>query len=65
MPKQKNNKTMSKRIKVSSTGKALHLRAGRAHKLSGKSPARKRGYSLEHTMAHTDGKTAKKMVGAN
>jgi large subunit ribosomal protein L35 len=64
MPKRKTNKTMSKRIKLSKTGKVLRLQASRAHKLSGKSAARRRTYALDHGMAHGDSQNAKKMVGA-
>ncbi|MEI8072566.1 MAG: 50S ribosomal protein L35 [Candidatus Saccharibacteria bacterium] len=64
MPKQKTNKTMSKRIKITATGKVLRRKASRAHKLTLKSGARKRGYTLEHGMAKGDAKNAKKMVGA-
>ncbi len=55
---------MSKRIKITATGKVLRRKASRAHKLTLKSGARKRGYTLEHGMAKGDAKNAKKMVGA-
>lgn len=64
MPKQKTSKTMSKRIKITGTGKVLRRKATRAHKLTLKSGARKRNYTLEHGMAKGDSKNAKKMVGA-
>ena len=63
MPKQKTNKAMSKRVKITGTGKVLRRKASRAHKLTSKSGARKREYTLEHGMAKGDSKTAKKMVG--
>lgn len=63
MPKRKTNQTMSKRIKLSKTGKVLRLRASRAHKLSGKSAARKRAYAVDQGMARGDSDNAKKMVG--
>ncbi|MBA3679333.1 50S ribosomal protein L35 [Candidatus Saccharibacteria bacterium] len=63
MPKQKTNKTMSKRIKITGTGKILRRKASRAHKLTLKSGSRKRAYTLEHGMAKGDSKNAKKMVG--
>lgn len=63
MPKQKTNKTMSKRIKLTASGKVLRRRATRAHKLTLKSGARKRAYTLEHGMSKGDAKNAKKMVG--
>lgn len=63
MPKQKTNKAMSKRVKITGTGKVLRRKASRAHKLTSKSGARKREYTLEHGMANGDSKNAKKMVG--
>ena len=63
MPKQKTNKAMSKRVKITGTGKVLRRQASRAHKLTSKSGARKREYTLEHGMAKGDSKNAKKMVG--
>ena len=63
MPKQKTNKAMSKRVKITGTGKVLRRKASRAHKLTSKSGARKREYTLEHGMAKGDSKNSKKMVG--
>ncbi len=63
MPKQKTNKTMSKRVKVTASGKLLHRRATRAHKLSIKSASRKRGFTLEHENAKVDSKNIKKLLG--
>lgn len=54
---------MSKRVKITGTGKVLRRKAGRAHKLTLKSGARKRAYTLEHGMAKGDSKNVKKMVG--
>jgi len=64
MPKQKTSKTMSKRIKITGTGKVLRRKATRAHKLTLKSGSRKRAFTLDHGMAKGDAKNAKKMVGA-
>lgn len=63
MPKQKTSKTMSKRVKVTASGKLLHRRATRAHKLSIKSASRKRGFTLEHENAKADSKNIKKLLG--
>lgn len=63
MPKQKTSKTMSKRVKITGTGKVLRRKAGRAHKLTLKSGSQKRAYTQEHGMAKGDSKNAKKMVG--
>lgn len=63
MPKIKTNKTAQKRFKLTGTGKVMHRKATRAHKLTIKSAARKRGYTLEHQAAHGDSKNVKKMLG--
>lgn len=42
MPKQKTHKGMRKRFKVTASGKVTHRNAFRGHKLSHKSPKRKR-----------------------
>lgn len=63
MPKIKTNKTIKKRVKLTGTGKVMHRKATRAHKLTIKSGARKRAYTLEHTTAKGDSKNIKKMLG--
>ena len=63
MPKLKTRKTMSKRVKLTATGKVLHRKATRAHKLTLKSGSRKRAYTLEHGTAKGDSKNVKKMLG--
>lgn len=63
MPKIKTNKTIKKRVKLTGTGKIMHRKATRAHKLTIKSAARKRAYTLEHTTAKGDSKNIKKMLG--
>lgn len=42
MPKQKSNKGLRKRIKITATGKVKHRRAGRSHLMSGKNAKRRR-----------------------
>jgi large subunit ribosomal protein L35 len=42
MPKQKTHKGLSKRIKITATGKVKHGRAGRGHLMSGKNAKRRR-----------------------
>ncbi len=42
MPKQKTHKGLTKRIKITATGKIKHGRAGRSHLMSGKSAKRRR-----------------------
>lgn len=63
MPKIKTRKTMSKRVKVTASGKLLRRKATRAHKLTNKSGARKRSYTLEHSASYADEKNIKKMLG--
>lgn len=43
MPKQKTHKGLSKRIRVTATGKVKHRRTGRSHLMSGKDAKRRRG----------------------
>ncbi|MFC1739014.1 50S ribosomal protein L35 [Planctomycetota bacterium] len=42
MPKQKTHKGLSKRVKISSTGKVKSKRSGGGHLMSGKSAKRRR-----------------------
>lgn len=63
MPKLKTNKTMSKRVKITGSGKILRRKATRAHKLTIKSASRKRAFTLEHGVSLGDSKNIKKMLG--
>jgi large subunit ribosomal protein L35 len=54
MPKQKTHKGMKKRFKVTATGKVTHRNAFRGHKLSHKSPKRKRHLRQDHLVAPTE-----------
>ncbi len=54
---------MSKRVKLTGSGKVLRRRATRAHKLTIKSASRKRAYTLEHGVAASDVKNVKTMLG--
>jgi large subunit ribosomal protein L35 len=65
MPKLKTNKALSKRIKVTGSGKLMHLRPGRGHLLSKKSESRKRQFTLDHSLEGKIVKTAKKMLGVS
>ncbi|MDK1030754.1 MAG: 50S ribosomal protein L35 [Planctomycetia bacterium] len=42
MPKQKTRKSLSKRFKITKTGKVMRACSGRSHLLSGKTAKRKR-----------------------
>jgi large subunit ribosomal protein L35 len=61
MPKQKTHKGMKKRFKVTATGKVKHRSAFRGHKLSHKSPKRKRDLRNDNVVV---GAEAKKIVEA-
>jgi large subunit ribosomal protein L35 len=55
MPKQKTHKGLSKRIKVTASGKIKHKRSGGGHLMSGKNAKRRRkigkAVAMEDTMA--------------
>lgn len=63
MPKLKTSKTMTKRVKITASGRILRRKATRAHKLTLKSAARKRAYTLEHSISRVDQKSVKKLLG--
>lgn len=50
MPKQKTHKGLSKRVKITATGKVKHRRAGTGHLLSGKNAKRRRRLNSPATM---------------
>lgn len=54
---------MSKRVKLTGSGKVLRRKATRAHKLTIKSAARKRAYTREHSAADADVRNIKTMLG--
>ena len=56
MPKQKTHKGMQKRFKVTATGKVTHRNANRGHKLSHKSPKRKRGLRQDNVVVGAEAK---------
>ncbi len=51
MPKQKTHKGLSKRVKVTATGKILRHRAGGGHLMSGKNAKRRRHIKSPATIA--------------
>lgn len=59
MPKQKTHKGLSKRVKITATGKVKHRRAGTGHLLSGKSAKRRRRLKSPATMMPVYGHKAK------
>ena len=59
MPRQKTHKGMSKRFRVTASGKAKHRKANRGHILGKKTSKRKRHLRADGVVA---GLTAKKIV---
>jgi len=59
MPKQKTHKGLSKRIKITASGKVRHKRTGGGHLMSGKNAKRRRRVSGSAIMTGTLAKTAK------
>lgn len=65
MPKLKTHKGMSKRIKVSATGKLLRRKAYRGHLLAHKSASTKRTYVKEFEVSQGDASNIRKMIGVS
>lgn len=63
MPKIKTSKTAQKRFKITGTGALLRRKAGRAHKLLGKTNRRKRAYTKDHAVHDSNTAAVKKMLG--
>ena len=59
MPKQKTHKGLSKRIKVTASGKIKHKRSGGGHLMSGKNAKRRRKIGKSVTMRSAMSKTAR------
>ncbi len=62
MPKQKTHKGLSKRLKVTATGKVKHKRAGAGHLMSGKNAKRRRRLASSAFMNATAAKTTKMFI---
>jgi large subunit ribosomal protein L35 len=62
MSKQKTNKSVLKRVKVTAKGKVKRFPAGKGHLLSGKSPKRKRQLGKPALVNPTQEKTVKEML---
>ena len=63
MPKQKTHKGLSKRVKITASGKVSHKRTGGGHLMSGKNAKRRRHISGCSFLAGAGAKTAKIMLG--
>lgn len=63
MPKMKTNKSLSKRVKITGTGKVMRRRPGKGHLKSRKSPARLRKLREEVQLPDAFARHAKMMLG--
>ena len=63
MPKQKTNKAVKKRVKVTKNGKVLLNRAGKGHLLSKKNSKRRRHLRKKRVAAKMDADRLKRMLG--
>jgi len=59
MPKQKTHKGLSKRVKITATGKVKHKRTGGGHLMSGKNAKRRRRVRSSSIMKSATAKTAR------
>ncbi len=59
MPKQKTHKGLSKRVKVTASGKVKRKRTGGGHLMSGKNAKRRRRVRSSATMTSATAKTAR------
>ena len=62
MPKQKTHKGLSKRVKVTASGKLKYKQAGTGHLMSTKNAKRRRRLALASTMQPAAAKIAKIML---
>jgi large subunit ribosomal protein L35 len=63
MPKQKTHKGLSKRVKVTASGKVKHKRTGGGHLMSGKNAKRRRRVSSSSIMKGATAKTVRIELG--
>jgi large subunit ribosomal protein L35 len=62
MPKQKTHKGLSKRVKVTASGKVKHSRSFDGHLMSSKNAKRRRRIASATTMHPADAKRVKIMI---
>jgi large subunit ribosomal protein L35 len=62
MPKQKTHKGLSKRVKITGTGKVKHRRAGGSHLMSGKDAKRRRRIGSSAIMGGSIADTVKTRI---
>jgi large subunit ribosomal protein L35 len=63
MPKMKTNRAAKKRFRLTGTGKVMHARAFKYHKLEHKSSTRTRRLTGDAVLSPADAANAKKMLG--
>jgi len=63
MPKQKTHKGLSKRIKITASGKVKHRRAGGSHLMSSKNAKRRRRIDSSSVMTGTPANKIKIKLG--
>jgi large subunit ribosomal protein L35 len=63
MAKMKPHKGMSKRVKVTGTGKVLRKKAGKRHLMSSKTSKRRRQLGSTQTLDKADQKRVKRLLG--
>jgi large subunit ribosomal protein L35 len=63
VPKIKTQKGISKRIRVTGTGKLMRASSQKSHLLEHKSQKRKRNYENEQPVAKPDRKTVRRALG--
>lgn len=61
--KMKTKKSISKRIKITASGKILKLKPGRSHLMEKKSKKRKRNYTRYQEISKSEVKKIKKSLG--
>jgi len=64
MPKLKTHKGMSKRVKLTSSGKMLRRKAYRGHLFGGKQTSLKRTYTQEFEISSGDEANVRRMIGS-
>lgn len=62
MPKQKTRKSLTKRMRVTATGKVMRTKSGRRHLLSNKTKKNKRNTRGKAVLTHADAAHAKRAM---
>lgn len=65
MPKMKTKRAAAKRYKVTGTGKVRYAKSFKNHILTHKNRKRKRQLKANGVMNSTDGRRAKRLIGAD